>query len=567
MRPKEILISFAIIFGVITAVFVVAERHYADKRRNYVPFEVDWDNVRDDRSRKLTIHWMGIPRFATATPETWVEQNLEEEFNVEFEPTFIDGNAYQRRKPLMFASGLVPDVFWDGDPLDLQRDIFHGFVLEIPYEVILREAPTYVKRLNENAADAWLYPYWGGRNWGLPTYGIRNLYPSPPLWRGDWLRKVGIEEVPGTLEEMEEALRRFRYDDPDGDGLQNTFGMCPNAQTWFAVFSQVFGAFGVLPYDWMVKDGQVYWGGVRPETREALALLRRWYEGELIDPDFVSGQQGGRQTGEKFVNGQTGYIGGGGYFRNLDMRFKTSTAYTISQLSPGAELTVGKFVVGPHGDRGARVWGAGGHIICFGKHLEREPEKVLRVLHMFEEMARREELWLAARTGVRGEHWDFNQDRGLFHPPPYDQRGEDKKHLLNLQFDLATGFYCACGAPPEIVDKYTPEAELAFRNTHRQPKYGLADVLGKPGVVPSAGEYLNDLRQTQLTYFAEIIRGDRPIGDFEVFVEEWYRLGGRKMTEEANDLYRAKLEIFDRVGVKTADMPAVQTREDGPAAQ
>lgn len=551
MKPKEILIMFAIIIAIITVVFVVAEQQAARRRADYVPIVIDWDNVTDDPSERLEIGWMGIPRFATAKEGTWIETMIEERMNVEFKPVFIDGNAYQRRKPLMFASGLVPDVWWNGDPLDVQRDVYHGFALEIPYEVILKYAPTYVKNMNRVAPDAWLYPFYQGKNYGLPTHGVRNRHPNPGVWRKDWLDKLGIEKIPETLEEMEAALRAIREGDPDGNGEKDTYGMCPNMQVWFMAFSEIFGAYGVLPYDWQVKDGEVVFGGILPEAKEALALLNRWYRDELISPDFVAGQATGSGI-NKFASGKVGYEFHQGQYRSLDPRIKTSLAFSIQTFSPKAEVVVANFPIGPEGHRGARIWGPGGHAILFGKHLEREPEKVVRVLRMFEEMAKDEEFWLQSRTGVRGEHWDFNQDRGLHHPPPYDQRGEDRKFLLNLQFHTAAGFFCACGAMPDLVDRYTPEAELAFRNRYRKPEWGIEDALGKPGSIASANEYLNDLRQTQLTAYAEMIRGDRPLDYFETFRENWLDQGGRILLEEARELYRAKQRIFRIMGVSEA---------------
>ena len=132
MKPRDIAIMILLIVTVITVVLVIAERRHARLRASRPEFRVDWEQVEDDPEETLTISWMGIPRFATGKDDTWVERNLEDRFNVEFEPIFIDQNAYTRRKPLMFASGLVPDVFWDGDPVDIQRDTYHGFVVELP---------------------------------------------------------------------------------------------------------------------------------------------------------------------------------------------------------------------------------------------------------------------------------------------------------------------------------------------------------------------------------------------------------------------------------------------------
>ena len=44
-------------------------------------------------------------------------------------------------------------------------------------------------------------------------------------------------------------------------GYRIPYGMCPNAQAWFNVFGAVFGAYGIVPHGWMLRDGEVVWGG------------------------------------------------------------------------------------------------------------------------------------------------------------------------------------------------------------------------------------------------------------------------------------------------------------------
>ena len=551
MKPREILATLLALAAVITAVFALAEQRVRRERQERPQIQVDWDRVVDAEEEKLTLTWLGISRFPQAREGTWIERRLEERFNVEFKPLFLDNNAYVRRKPLMLAGGTVPDVIWDNDPVVVQRDAYHGFLLELPYKVILKYAPHYVESLNANAPDAWLYSYWQGENWGLPTHGIRNLYPPPSLWRLDWLRNVGIAEVPETLEQMYEALWRFRHRDPDGDGVQDTYGMSPNSQAWWALFSEVFGAFGVLPFDWMEKDGQVVWGGIQRECKETLDLLRRWYAEGLIDPDFLASQTGSNSpTEQKFVSGITGYLAGRGRFESFDLGNKASIAHTIGELQPQAELAPGRFPVGPGGRRGARVWGPGGHIVAFGAHLARKPEKVVRVLRMLEAIAEDEAFFLEMRMGQRRVHWDFDAERGLHVLPPYDARDGDKKQLINLTLNLATGYFSPCGAAPDLVDRYLPQPLIEHRRRYQRPEWALMDVFGKPDVVPSAGRYLRDLRQMQLTVFAEIIKGDRELAYFDTFVEQWLAQGGAHMLEEARQLYAAKWEIFDRVGVR-----------------
>ncbi len=509
---------------------------------------VDWSAVADDADRRLALSWMGPPSHPTAREGTWPERNLEDKFAVKFKPIFQDWNAYRRRRPLMLSGGDLPDVNWDGDPLYVRRNIHHGFVLPIPYEVILKHAPNYVKHLNRYGREAWLYAYYRGQNYGIPTFAASDVFPHVAVWRMDWLRKVGIARPPETLPEIHDALWKFRHEDPDGNGVKDTYGMCPVVH-WSLSFVEIFCAFGVLPQDFILRDGRVAWGGVQPEAKQALALLRKWYAEELIDPDFAVGTEDTSVTYKKFQNGRNGYVYQWGDWRNLDLNNPNSMYSLMRELNPKVELAPCRPPVGFDGKRRKRVWGGPGHVIWFGKQVAQEPEKVLRVLRMFEAFATDKDLFVESRIGRRGLHWEWTPERGLHPLPPYDQRGADTRALLGFgPFENCYGFYSACSAPLEFTNEYLPAGCLEFRAQYSRPEWGLKNALGKSDVVDSAGEYLEDLRQFQMTAFVEIIRGDRPLDYFDEFVRLWRKRGGDVLTREANEMLREAREIYRKVG-------------------
>ena len=510
---------------------------------------VDWGSVRDDPSQRLTLSWMGSPAHPNAHEGTWPEKNLDQKFNVKFKPIFQDWNAYRRRRPLMLSSGEVPDVNWDGDPMYVRRNIHHGFVMEVPYDVILKYAPTYVKYLNRYGREAWLYSFYRGKNYGIPTFAACDVFPHVGVWRQDWLRKVGITKVPDTLDEMHEAFRRFRNDDPDGNGLKDTYGTCPVIH-WSLTFVEVFCAYGVLPQDFIMRDGKVVWGGVQPEAKQALALLHKWYEEDLIDPDFAAGTDDTSVSYKKFQNGRNGYMYSGGDWRSLDLNNPNSMYSMMRELNRKVELAPCRPPLGVTGKRLKRVWGGPGHVIWFGKQVAKEPEKVIRVLRMFEAFATDKDLFVESRIGRRGLHWEWSPQRGLYPLPPYDQRGEDTRALLGFgMFENCYGIYSACSAPLEFTNEYLPAGNLEFRQKYCPPEWGFKNALGKSDVVDSAGEYLEDLRQFQMTAYVQIIRGDRPLDYFDEFVRLWRKRGGDILTREANEMLREAQGIYRKVGV------------------
>ena len=180
---------------------------------------VDWNTVSTDPGKVLKVRMLMA---VSGEPDSWMERFFEERFNLEIEPVFLGPAAYQYAKPLMMAGGDIPDLLLEPDPIMVQRDAYHGFLLTIPPEVILKHAPSYANAVNAGDPIGWLYGNWNGVNYGIPRIFAALRWSVPGVWRQDWLRKVGIEKTPETLEEMHEAFRRFTFDDPDGNGKQDT---------------------------------------------------------------------------------------------------------------------------------------------------------------------------------------------------------------------------------------------------------------------------------------------------------------------------------------------------------
>ena len=515
--------------------------------------EVDWAAVRPDPAERIRLR---ILMASGGREGSWIQQRFEERFNIEIEPIFLGAAAYTYAKPLMMAGGDIPDVLLEPDPIMVQRDAYHGFLLEVPYDVILKHAPNYVRVFNEGDAVGWLYANWQGRNYGVPNMFLSLRWSVPGVWRADWLRNVGIERVPETLDEMHEALKRFTFNDPDGNGRQDTWGMSGDVNNWWwASFADIFGAYGVTPFDWQARDGAAVWGGVLPETREALTLLNRWYREGIIHPDFVT-DASRASLHRKFYNGVTGYLYYEGKFLSLDPSSPGSLLNKMKALHPDAEVVCGVLPEGPRGLRGGRVW-AGGHVIAFGRHMAERPEAVIRVLQILDTLMTDEQLYLDTHLGQRGVHWDFRDPEvgpasGTQRIGDYTDSNVARRALLGSIESCA--FFPCCG-PPSIVDKYTQREDLAFSRRYRMPERALKDVLGKPDAVPSAGEYLGDLRNYQMTTFAELIRGDKPIEAFDTFVKNWHERGGRVLTEEAQELLEVKKEIYRKVGVFEDNQP------------
>lgn len=541
LRERLLLVLIAV-----TAIAVMALLPAHPKSREALarPSPVNWIGVNDDRSQVLSLTWQGIIGNATAQPGSWIQRNLEKRFNISLTPIFMDVNAYGQRRPLMLCGGDIPDVMWSGDPLQVRANVRNGFVMELPHEVILRHCPTYAGMVNRYGKEAWLYSCYKGKNYGLPTIMADAGRPRIGAWRMDWLRKVGIAKVPESVGEMHEALYRFRHNDPDGNGVQDTYGWSPPIFHWSVAFADVFAAYGVLPFDLMERDGKVVWGGLLPETREALQELRRWHDEDLFDPDFLLHSQGGSQESMPFVNGMVGYLYPLDQPGDYAPDEEGSTYSKTKSFSASAEVVPAPPLKGRDGRRRGRAWGGAAHSIQFGKPLENQPEKVIRVLEMMEAIAKDETLYMQAHYGERGVHWDSDPRKGIVSLPPF--KGDTRRSAAELLG--GTFFFFPSSLDPMYDDKYAASFHAVWYRENRQPEWAMVNVFGKTDILPSSGRYVGDLMNFQFTAFMEMITGKRDIATFDAFTAEWLRRGGDQLLREANAMSRDVHALYEKVG-------------------
>ena len=95
-------------------------------------------------------------------------------------------------------------------------------------------------------------------------------------YRTDWAEAVGITEAPKTVEDVYDMLYKFTYDDPDGNGANDTYGleMCKYTGPW-DIIQTWFGCGN----GWVEQDGKLVPVHQTAEYKEALDWmrnLRRW---------------------------------------------------------------------------------------------------------------------------------------------------------------------------------------------------------------------------------------------------------------------------------------------------
>lgn len=501
-----------------------------------------------DTDETLSISWLGFPGLAGAVEGLPSELLIEDRFNVEITPIFAENSNYNDKKNALLQSGEIPDLIYEMDPMFHFADARDEYLLELPYAAIKKYAPSLYAQISEQGPAAWAYSYYEGKNYGMPNLNHSHVVNPTSMYRADWLKKVG-KEVPTTLDELHDVLYAFVNDDPDGNGKDDTYGYSLMSTYYPYYFQEIFGAYGLLPFNWQEVDGEIIYGGLRPETETALQLLADWYKDGIIYPAFVELD---KNATDLFKSGKSGYHVSGGY---LDETNKTSTVSVTKELNPKAEVISAAIVKGPDGKSGVGGWGYGAHTVAFGANGEDAPKKATRLLKMFETMYNDDELLKEIRIGKEGEVYTLvdenTKGKSVYAiTPEYAASGKLRLGGYENNFAGAT-FWSPIAPSKELYTSMLSNAYKAYEAKFAEPYNLMTDVFYKVDIVPSAPTYLEDLRNAQQALMAEIIKGEKPADQYiEEFTKIWESTGGPQLASEAKEQQEILAEIYKKVGIE-----------------
>jgi putative aldouronate transport system substrate-binding protein len=143
--------------------------------------------------------------------------------------------------------------------------------------------------------------------YGIPRF--RDIGRTAFLYRKDWFDKLELKQ-PTSLDEWYEVMKALRYDDPDGNGKMDTYGMIlgKDYNIWKGVdiplTTQLAVSIGGANF-WKVDQGKFIPEFETEQYMDVIKLLRRLYEEDLINRDFAIHDEVNRDFSEKGISGMT----------------------------------------------------------------------------------------------------------------------------------------------------------------------------------------------------------------------------------------------------------------------
>lgn len=284
-------------------------------------------------------------------------QELENLTNVHIDWLFADSGDWEEQKALILSSGDLPEVFFGSFLNDM--DIMTHLSYFVPLETYIdsccpnlqkayAEEPTMRKMIT--APDGHIYSL----SRKLP---MRPKACDVPFINQKWLDKLGLK-MPATVDEWYTALKAFKEQDPNGNGLADEIPLTGSAKDNMFDWIRYINPWGItdsLENNYLALDqktGKPVFIAADERYKQAVAFFHKMFADGIMDNEFIT---------------QTGAIADGKIRNESIAIVGTGIAWEPkSQTNPHSdEYVVMPPLAGPNGDRYVR--GNDGCII-FGRN-------------------------------------------------------------------------------------------------------------------------------------------------------------------------------------------------------
>lgn len=465
---------------------------------------------------------------------------LKKTLNVQNKNIFMESEErYDEALNILVKDRNLPDIFLVSDRETLEELVENDLIEDLT-EVYKSCASDKIQEMYESYGEELLASgTFDGKLFALPETAIDD--GSQLLWlRRDWMEQLGVKE-PKTLDEALSVIRAFQEnrmgaeEGEDPVGLVCDPGLVGTVSTSYSVDS-VFEMFGAYPQQWIKNaDGEIVYGSLTEETKEALGYLRELYKQGILDPDFALRAQ--NNIRDLVVNGKCGAFFGLWWTPNNPLmdeyRKNKETDWEPYYLTADAKRTVEVY---------STFWDSKYVVVRKGYE---HPEIVMKILSVLFDYSRYEaedadevNSYFALNVDPTARPLMINVDyneatymvtrhiREALYSPGDAKTREDLSAIEASYFDACREYLGA--EVPSVEDwaayksRISAVGLLVDANYHAPEKKYLGD---------GDGEIPQTLRSLEKKAFIQIIMGKKPVSFFDSFVEEWYRKGGDSLTE------------------------------------
>ena len=445
-----------------------------------------------------------------------VIEEVGKKLGIKVDLNLVMAAEFQNKLNVMVASDTMPDII-----RTINYDFFEYIQQNALYDMtdLIEKNGTNMK--NYIPEEVWDRVRYDGKIYTIPNYNWAGK--SVNVMRKDWLDKVGVG-VPTNLDELRDAYLKMTYNDPDGNGKNDTFAHTTAGEITFVAFpdtfQHIFGAYGIQPGMYFEKDGTAIPASVTPEYKEALVYLNKLYqEDKVMDPDiFIVKTDQARQS---LAQGRFGSVTGwwslipGVLIDQMKMKEK----------NPAVEWVKVPPITGPNGKKGLRSAGdVNGSASMSAK--TKNPEAAFSLLDF---VLGDEGAYLVA-YGIEGKHHTKMPDH--VEMTPEGKKGSEDKWLDSLgmllqRVDITMNNNKVSSPENWEYIEFARDTEI------------YSDLFEGVSTV-EAQKYITDVKKVELEWLAKFVTGREPVSNFDAYIADWKAKGGQQMLDSLTKEYNTR---------------------------
>lgn len=367
---------------------------------------------------KVTITWLGYyTSNITVSEDTYAEKLLEDTFNIEIIPVT---DVSQENMDVFISSGEILDITCYCSYLNSDFAYMYDqeLIREFPEEWLWEYYPNGMK-VYEDFLGAEFFENGDhlidGKCLFTPFTTTTNTSQLCMIYRKDWMENLGMSE-PTTLDELHDLLYAFTYNDPDGNGVDDTYGI-DVSYAWCGLWP-VYGSFGFVNglssgSFYQQEDGSVTYTVVTDAYKQALSIIKQWYDEGIIDPSSVTDDRSAIRT--KWANGTIGsMVDSQTWF--YSNRGSSSIAAMAQEVYGEGSVDILGAITSQNGD--GKVYSSvnypsvrNNRAVCFTA--DATDEQIIAVLKMLDGMVADHDLMIKVLFGEEGVDYTMTEDGQL----------------------------------------------------------------------------------------------------------------------------------------------------------
>lgn len=454
---------------------------------------------------------------------------IEEACNVKLNYEVPPMSSYEEKLQITMASGEYPDLimFPSHDSQVFKDAVSDGIV--VPLNEYLKSAENLNKYISDVSWDCMKIE---GDD---QIYGIPRSTPfrcDQYYVRKDWCDNLGIELPEDgiiTRDQFVDIMTRFTFDDPDGNGVDDTYGF-----TWYAdgngnldpqVFAPGFGLLGWQKSNGTYEYMKAIYDCESDTYTELLSFAADCWKKGIIDPNAPLNKSSAEAL-TRMLEGSVGMVKD--FAGNLPAQLKN-----LQEVNPDADLTY-LFVKNDDGEVKGDAYGGGYWFLnAITVAAEGKEQAIVDML----DYLLSDDGWRLLQYGPENVTWHYEGDEIVVDREAYDEliapvrnnftpvrRADDANFFLPVYYDEdQAALIDSCREwVQKAIDTAVPSMDSGY--------------VPKAADDPSFIDYNDKLLNT----VTKVILGNATVDDYKQALDDWYNNGGIAYLEEMNTWIASK---------------------------